>query len=39
MIPFWGKQNREFTIRQGFTSNWKYENGKWNQEDYDFYGS
>ena len=39
MIPFWGKQNREFTIRQGFTSNWKYENGKWTKEDYDFYGS
>jgi hypothetical protein len=38
MIRFWGKQNRDFTVRQGFTSNWKYENGKWNQEDYDFYG-
>jgi hypothetical protein len=38
MIRFWGKQNRDLTVRQGFTSNWKYENGKWNQEDYDFYG-
>lgn len=38
MIRFWGKQNRDFTLRQGFSSNWNYRNGKWKQEDYDFYG-
>jgi hypothetical protein len=37
-IRFWGDLKQEFTVRQGFSSNWSYQQGKWVKEDYDFYG-
>lgn len=32
-----GKPKVEFTLQHKFYSTWKYENGKWTQEDFDFY--
>lgn len=33
-----GKPKVEFTLKHTFFSTWKYENGEWIQEDFDFYG-